>query len=405
MTQSFDTRSCLLAIVTSTGSIFILLYGLGIGSPPVTAAVLIGSIAALLMVGDRSRFLLTEIDALFVAFLICIAISLAINGWPDSPKDAVLLALSLAAYPAGRTIPRGDVGLSFVLIGAAIVTTGAAVTAYALAAHWGPLLDRPEVFGHNAAAAVFVSSLGFLLLALTSGPWLNGTGTRIVGAALCLPVFLFGFSLVRFGFVAMAAALAAVAAGSGRDQRRRVFAIIAVIVALMTVGLLTRDRVSQMVFGFPVFAAIGEEMRPPGASHWTPQCGVNANSSIAIRTVLLREAITTVPDAGWFGIGFTNFGKVTCFSGTYPHNSILQALIEFGWLGGTLFTMLVLTALWYTWGAARVSSEARFVFGCVVYVVTLGLAHGSLGQDMLLFLFMGYAGRIDQDAYWSNLQS
>jgi O-antigen ligase len=403
LTQSFDTRSCLLAIVTSTGSIFILLYGLGIGSPPVTAAVLIGSIAALLMVGDRSRFLVTEIDALFLAFLTCIAISLAINGWPDSQKDTVLLALSLAAYPAGRTIPRGEIGLSFILVGAAIVTTGLAVTTYALAEQWSPLLDRPAVFGYSSAAALFVSSLGFLLIALASGPWLNNIRTKIVCAALCVPVFVFGFSLVRFKFMAIALALAAVAASSGRDQRRRIYAIIAAIVALMAAGLLTRDRVSQAVFGFPVFAA--EQIRPPGVVHWTPQCGVNANSSLAVRTVLMREAITTIPDAGWFGIGFTNFGKVTCFSGTYPHNSILQALIEFGWLGGTLFTLLVLTALWYTWSAARASSEARFVFGCVVYVVTIGLAHGSLGQDMLLFLFMGYAGRIDQDAYWSNLQS
>src|SRR5215475_12195139 len=123
MARAFDPHSFLLAIITSSSAIFVLAYGLGIGSPLTTAAVLSGAIAALFAFGDRSRFIFVEIDLLFLAFGICIGISFALNGWP-AQKDAALLALSLAAYPAGRCIPRGEIGLPFICISAAIVLIG-----------------------------------------------------------------------------------------------------------------------------------------------------------------------------------------------------------------------------------------------------------------------------------------
>lgn len=401
----FHPRSFLLAVVTSAGSILVLLYGLGIGSQVVTGAVLAGSISALLMIGDRSRFIVTEIDVLFVAFLLCIAISLAINGWPDSPKDMALLVVSLAAYPAGRTMPRGKIGVAFVGFSAVVVVAGGAVTARALIEQWNePYVNRPEVFGYYHAASVFLFSLGFILIALTSGPWLTGIRTKIACAVCIVPAFIFGLSLVRFGFAAIATALAAVAATSGLADRRRVYAVIAVTVLAGAAGFLTRSRnLIEIVGTYPALAAApittGVASVTP-AENGRVRCGVDIDSSIAIRTVLLKDAVGKIRDAGWFGIGFTNFSKVTCFQGTTPHNSILQAVVEIGWLGGTVLTLLVLSTALHAWSAAKGGSEARFVFGCLVYVVTIGFAHGSLGQDMLLFLFMGYAGRVYQDGFY-----
>jgi O-antigen ligase len=404
MARAFDPYSLLLAIITSSSAIFLLAYGLGIGSSLTTAVLLSGSIAALFALGDRRSFVFVEIDALFLAFVICIGISFALNGWPPE-KDTVLLSLSLAAYPAGRTIPRAEIGLSFIGVSAAVVLIGGIATAYALVDQWGPLMHRPEVFGYSHAGSVFLMSLGFILIALTSGPWLNDIRTRIVCGVLSVPAFIFGVSLVRFGFAAIVAALAAVAATcETQNHRRRVYIIIAAIVVVMVAGLLTRHKTIELLLSYkdPVIAdpAIATEQSAAAPSDPLIRCGIHINSSISIRKVLLRDALAAIPGAGWFGIGFTNFGKVTCFSEMYPHNSILQALVEFGWLGGAALMLMMLVTLLCAWGAALHSDEARFVFASFVYVAVLGLAHGSLCHDYLLFLFMGYAGRLYQDGFW-----
>jgi hypothetical protein len=406
MARAFDPHSVLLAIITSSSAIFVLAYGLGIGSPLTTAVVLAGSIAALFIFGDRSSFVPTEIDALFLAFVVCIGISFALNGWP-AQKDAALLVLSLAAYPAGRCIPRGEIGPPFIGVSAVVVLIGGTLTAYALVDQWGPLMHRPEVFGYSHAASVFLISLGFILIALTSGQALNNIRTRIVCTVLFLPAFVFGVSLVRFGFAAIVAALTAVAVTSeARNDRRRVCIVIAVMVLAMSAGLLTRYKTIDLLLSYqddpaaatsPSAAALKAEPSDP-----LVQCGIHINSSISIRKVLLLEAVAAIPDAGWFGIGFTNFGSVTCFAGMDPHNSILQALVEFGWLGGAVLMLMILVTLLYTRDAARFSQEGRFAFASFVYVVVLGLAHGSLCHDHLLFLFMGYAGRLYQDGFWAR---
>ena len=401
MPRSLQLHSILLTVLTSSGAILVLLHGLGIGGPLITGVLLAGSIAVLIVTGDRSRrLILTDVDMLFIGFLACLGGSFLINGWAATDKDGALLAMSLAAYPAGRLMPRGGVGPAFIWISAAVTAVGGIFTAYALIHQWGPLLDRPSVFGYNHAAAVFLISLAFLLIALSSKGWLSAFRTKVLCAAFCVPAFVFGFSLVRFGFVAIVAALAAVASTSGRDHRNRVYMIATVVVLAMTAGLMTRYNTSDISFGLPAMAASAAEETADSADALV-RCGVNANSSIATRTVLWREAIALIPDAGWFGIGYTNFGNVTCFAGMNPHNSILQALVEFGWLGGAMFILLILATLLYSRSAALAGDEGRFVFASLIYVFVLGLVHGNVGQDYLLFLFMGYAGRVHQDSFWA----
>ena len=85
---------------------------------------------------------------------------------------------------------------------------------------------------------------------------------------------------------------------------------------------------------------------------------------------------------------------MTCVPNAEPHNSFLQATIEIGWLGGLALLALAVVALGRLVPLVRTDSEARFVFGSLVFVVALDLAHGILSRDTLLFLFAGYAARL-----------
>jgi O-antigen ligase len=76
-----------------------------------------------------------------------------------------------------------------------------------------------------------------------------------------------------------------------------------------------------------------------------------------------------------------------------PHNSVLQAVLEFGWIGGALLVLLVAAALRRLWPVAVENPEAAFVLCCLSHVAMIDMAHGHLATDGLLFLFIGYAAR------------
>ena len=64
--------------------------------------------------------------------------------------------------------------------------------------------------------------------------------------------------------------------------------------------------------------------------------------------------------------------KFSCIKLTEVHNSILQATVECGWLGGPLLFL----SLWWR--------EALFI-------VFLSLAHGRISRDAVLSAFLGCA--------------
>jgi hypothetical protein len=63
------------------------------------------------------------------------------------------------------------------------------------------------------------------------------------------------------------------------------------------------------------------------------------NNSVSMRRTLIRESLQILPSAGLFGIGLSSFAGISCLTRD-PHNSILQAAVEFGPLGG-LFLALI----------------------------------------------------------------
>src|SRR5258706_125251 len=72
-------------------------------------------------------------------------------------------------------------------------------------------------------------------------------------------------------------------------------------------------------------------------------CGtVESDNSIAIRRQLYSEAAGLLPAAGLFGIGLSRFMERSCFPDAEIHNSLLQAFVEVGWIGGAVLALLAL---------------------------------------------------------------
>jgi hypothetical protein len=378
MPQLFD-RHFLLAIVVSTGSILVLINGaLGSnGHSIVTGSFLLLSTAALALCGQW-RFSLNLIDVFFFAFVGCVGVTFALNGMALT-KEAGLLALSLAAYPACRFLPIGRLRPSFALVTGIIVAVGSIVTASALYAQWNDHHGKPFVLGFDHAPTVFLTSLGFLLIAVVTTTKLNHRSTVWISGIIFLPCAIFAASMVRFMFISIVLSLAVAIVTSSRSQRIYILIISGVLAFSVLVGLAARHRTTQT---FVSFAASSRASCDEG------------DNSIAIRKQLFLDGLGAVPSSGFFGTGLGSFQKISCVPNASPHNSPLQAFIEFGWLGGIAFVLLLIAAYWRLWPIAGVDLEARFVFCCLTYVTLATLAHGNISRDALLFLFLGYSASV-----------
>jgi O-antigen ligase len=134
--------------------------------------------------------------------------------------------------------------------------------------------------------------------------------------------------------------------------------------------------------------------KAPGAvnSEILPSCylTVDDENSVDIRKMLLRDAIFLLPGAGLVGNGLRSFTSMSCLK-MDPHNSFLQAAVEFGWIGGLCLLALVVLAGAKLIPCARQDATARFVFGGLAFVVALSIFHGQITRDILLFGFIGWA--------------
>jgi hypothetical protein len=130
--------------------------------------------------------------------------------------------------------------------------------------------------------------------------------------------------------------------------------------------------------------------RPSAAPDSAPRtdCGIETGDSLAIRVALLREAIDLVPRAGPFGFGLDGFLKRDCL-GMMPHNTILQALIEFGWIGGGALALLLTALALRLARLARKNSAAAFLACALAYAGALTMVHGRLSRQNDLLLLLG----------------
>ena len=410
--RAFSTAIFFFALVVSTVPILVLYNGLAgsHGNSTVTGLLIISSLVAVALLSQWRRLALNFCDAAFVAYAGCVAISFWMNGATDV-KEAALLILTLAAYPAARLFAGTGLKSTFVFASLAIVTIGAFVTTFELINQWNSINDKPLLFGMYEAGGNFVISLGILLIALTCIDMT--TRQRIATGFLIIPAtVIFAASMVRLTFIAILVSLAIATFLSPARKRRPIAAVILVLLVAISTGLFVRSHKTTLLAGYAANAAktVSGLMIAAAASSdhkvtspvpkedktTLPSCSskINFDNSIDIRIGLLRDAIALIKSSGWFGIGLDGFMKRSCIPSTEVHNSFLQAAIEFGWLGGTALLVLVCLAFFYLLPLARTDPEARFALCSLVCVTILTIGSGRTTHDELLFLFLGFAASL-----------
>ncbi len=381
------------AILVAPVSVLVLCFGVtgSSGNSLVTGAFMTLTTVAVGLLCFRRHVVLLPVDYLFFALTVCIVSSFAFNGWTSDAKEYELLVLSLAAYPVCRFVSRADISsglLSFFWTTGVIVLLGTTATAVALWQQWDDQHGKPFVFGFDAAGTYFLGSLSFLVIALVTAGRLTMRRTALVSALIFLPTAVFAASLVRFTFIALAGSLCLAMILSEARQRKHVVTVALVILVAIAAGLLARydkarlyaDYVMEQPSGF-----VGLE-KPPSC-----YLKINLRNSIAIRKVLVQDAFFLIPKAGWIGTGLDSFMKFSCIRMTEIHNSILQAAVEFGWLGGSLLLAIVIIAASSIIPLARHDDAARFILCSLAFVVLLSLAHGRFSRDGILFALLGCA--------------
>ena len=417
------------AAFISSHAALVLLFGFAgsLGNAVVTGLFLSLTTAVIWFLTFRNDFAVSALDYLFVGLVAVILCSVLSNGLTAEPKEYVLLILTLSAYPACRFIRVGDLTrgrYGFDFIQAVLVLIGTAATVAALVGQWDGFRSKPIILGFDGAAIYFLQSLSYLVLSVLIARQLTAFRALLFFFLLIVPMAIFAASMVRFVFAALVGTLV-IAAYQGFWRRKNILIVVAAIVLGVSAGFASR---SAHVLRYSTYAVGGDQIDstrtpqpenqvfrpqtdPTGAPTGTqatrsqtlaPSCSTDANvnlqNSMAIRKVLLYDAAFMLPSAGLFGHGLDAFMRKSCLAGHQIHNSFLQAFVEFGWLGGILFAMLVVKGLWSILKVARRDSASRFVFCCLTFVVLLCLAHGRFSREAVVFAWIGTVAGMTQSA-------
>jgi hypothetical protein len=416
-----------LALLISSVPLTILVAGLlgKTSNSVVTAALLFGPIVGLLCSSRWSNFRLNEVDAFFVVFVTTAIASMMANGLPPL-KSLAMFALSLAAYPACRFGSERREPSSFLWITSAIVLVGTIASAVALITQWNDPHGKPLIFGmFDHGGAVFLSSLAFLIIFLVVEKDLSAKKAIIVSAAITIPIVVFAASQVRFTFAALGFVLLLSSLIVRKTQRSQVRIVIAALVLSVFVGIISRhnDITTQLLQEIGVAVLEKKPARIPAGS--ASSAGANtadpatisytvaahqiktvlehlgptsaeceeADNSISMRRTLMKESFYVLPEVGPFGIGLSAFAGISCLTRD-PHNSILQAAIEFGFVGGLSLVLIILSVIRGLWVIPKNRPEVDFVLCSFVFVTIEDMAHGHLIYEMLFFAFAGYGSQL-----------
>jgi hypothetical protein len=337
-------------------------------------------------------------DCLFFSFLVSIAISTTLTLNVGSIRDWALLLVTLSAYGCCRFIKADQLGYIrsfFIRSAVPIVIVGTIATTYSLVLQWDDPHGKPIVFGFDAWATYFLGTLGLFTIAVASTK-LDLRKTLTISAFIFLPMVVFSASGVRFTFLAILGGLFVATLFSNNKQRIYIAIIAAVTVASITFGLFARSNVTSILFRYAVeeihkrkdaSVPLSKESNAP------PSCGLDVNefNSIAVRKALLRDGIYLAPKAGLFGFGLQAFETYSCVPHTEVHITLLQTIIEFGWLGALAFVSLILSVSMPLMRRARVDDASRWLLCWLGYELALGFAYGRMNEQVPLFLMIGIA--------------
>ena len=393
-----------LAILISYSAFLTLGFGLfgSQGNSIVTGSLLFGLPILLLLFSFRSDPHVQLPDLIFAGLLITVLLSFFINPFEtDSTKEHLLLVASLAGYIACRPMLAEDAAVirsALERITAVIVLVGAIFTAAEIFSQWDGPPGKPFVFGFNAAGTYFMASLGFLVIALVTVDKPRPKRTAVISALIFLPAAIFAAAMVRFTFIALAGSLLVAMILTERGKRWHIVAVGLTIVLAVIVGLSARYSTAKIyaayIFEQPVETSVAKEpseILPNAAGVPSCRLAVNTRNSIAIRQALARDAVYLVPATGVVGTGLDSFLRFSCIKAHQVHISILQAAVEFGWLGGAFFVLLIGTGLYRLLRLAKHDGPARFILCSLVFVVLMSFAHGRISRDGALFALLGCA--------------
>ncbi len=365
-------RWVLCALFIAQLPIAVLEHGIVGGGAPSFAIILVGTLAGLIVTARPLIVRLSVADAAFALYVVAILASTWLNGLTAPAKQYALLALAVAAYPAGRLFGQQHPSRAFIWLLAVLLLAGGFATMLALLESWSdPTVAHPVVLGvSEAVPAQFLSLVAFIVFALLV-VHVDRLERGVLLAICVVCAAVFAAAQVRFMFVALAMVLALAALRGGY---RYAWPGLVGLTGVVAIGMSLRAATSTINLGYL--------LAPAG-------CGYQ-RSSIAMRKQLFNEAVSLLPSSGPFGLGLEGFLAKTCLpGGVEVHNSLLQAAIEFGWVGGASLAVVLL------WGLLR--APAGFAFYGLAFEFALAMMHGHLAHDSILMFFAGYAVRCSSE--------
>ncbi len=204
--------------------------------------------------------------------------------------------------------------------------------------------------------------------------------------------------MVRFAFIALICSLTLAAILTHTGKRWHIVVIAVTVFFAVAAGLAARYSTTQIYAAYVL--EVPAELKDPDELHHRknrtlsmPSCSlaVNMRNSIAIRQALIRDAVYLVPIAGLVGTGLDSFMNFSCIKAHQVHVSALQIAVEFGWLGGILFCLLIGLAVFTLMPSARDDGRIRFVVCALAFTVAMSMAHGRVSRDVALFAMLGCA--------------
>lgn len=399
------------ALALSGPAVFVLIYGsLGLnGFGAFTASYLGLTVIMMMVFGSFADFRFSALDVPLLVLIVCAGVSFAKNPVHADLRELVLLMLTASAYFAGRSLAKEDLSIlraaSF-WISAAIVCTGAILTVpYLVSESLHGALGRPFVLGFDSATTAFSFSLGICVIVLLSSgnnrpAWIRNATV----AMIAISTAVFAASMVRFSLLAIMACTALCALVS-QPRRRFALVLLGILAASTVLGLITRSTNADLYLRYTIEETGGEAssssissasiLPPSHAASRNPEATttscekVNTRNSVAIRKQLMSDAFDLIPRAGLFGFGFMSFGKLGCFEGMSPHNDLAQTIIEFGWIAGIAFSLLIILIPLSLAKSARSDDDMLFPFLLNAFMIMLSMIYGQIGRDLPLFLFLG----------------
>jgi hypothetical protein len=405
------------AVLTSAALIFIFgAFGVR-GNSSVTGGYLVVTVVSVFLLGRRKGdgFTITSMDAVLGVFVTAATIASLEHFDRGDFKEYMLLTInSVFAYAAGRFLGNSvlsSLRLRLLQISTPLVAAACIATAPNLV---GETYARPFVFGFFHAATVFCVAFGYMIIAyIYSDIEWRSKISLFFFILIVSATAVFVASTVKFVLIAIAiTALFSFACSIYRSVSiwRRIGLVLVAMTFGVVVGTTSRyafvvkinDQLSNTgVFsgsvkpGQNVVKVERREPPPAGSDHSIgepPSCNktFDLNNSIAIRRALLHDAFFFLPKAGFFGFGLDSFAKMSCFEGYQIHNSVLQAIVEFGWATGVaLMVLITIPFKQFLFRQQGFDVNLLFLLSCIAFTVLLSLAYGQISRELPLFLFLG----------------